>query len=269
MTRAVSMKKYGEWALVTGASSGIGKAMAERICRDGVNCVLVSNEAKPLEDAARSMSAAHGVKTMACVCDLSRPDFMETIRKHTSGITIDILVNCASFGVLGPFYQTPLKTYLEGVNISVVSYLTLTYEFLQPMLERDRGAVMLVSSVNAFAPVGYSAVYTAEKAFELYFGEALWQELRDKKSKVDFLTVCASSTKTNFQARAGTRTAHWAWEPEEAVDAAIKSLGKGPSTTLSWRGKAFQHVPRFLPRSLAVRVATWAITSTLLKQEGE
>ncbi len=261
------MKQYGDWALVTGASSGIGKAMAERICRDGVNCILVSNEQEQLEDAARSMASAYRVQAIPCCCDLSAPGFIDTIRRTVDRRTIDILVNCASFGILGPFYRTPLKTYLEGVNISAVSYLTLTYEFLQGMIKRDRGAVILVSSVNAFAPVGYSAVYTAGKAFELYFGEALWQELRDEKSKVDFLTVCASSTKTNFQARAGTRIAHWAWEPEEVVDAALKKLGKSPSVTLSWRGKALQHVPRFLPRPLAVRVATWAITSTLQKKD--
>jgi len=264
-----SLKRYGDWALVTGASSGIGRAMAERFCKDGLNCVLVSNEQAPLEQAAKAMAEKHRVRTIACVCDLSTPGVLETIRKSTKGIAIDVLVNCASFGVLGPFYKTPLATYLEGINVSVVSYLTLTYEFLKPMLDRDRGAVILVSSVNAFAPVGYSAVYTAEKAFELYFGEALWKELRDKKSKVDMLTICASATKTNFQARAGTRTAPWAWEPEEAVKVALRKLGKRPSVTLSWRGKAFQHVTRLLPRSLAVRVATWAITSTLLKHRGE
>jgi short-subunit dehydrogenase len=95
------------------------------------------------------------------------------------------------------------------------------------MLERDRGAVILVSSINAFAPVGYSAVYTAEKAFELYFGEALWKELKDKKSKVDFLTVCASSTKTNFQARAGTRTAHRGLGAGGGCRRCIEKTGQG------------------------------------------
>jgi short-subunit dehydrogenase len=258
-----SMRNYGNWAVVTGASSGIGMAMAERVCRDGVNCILVSNERKPLEETARSLADTYHVETIACCCDLSLPGSIEVIRRAVNGRAIDILVSCASFGILGPFYDTEIETYLANVNISVVSYLTLTYEYLRDMLDRDRGAVILIASVNAFAPVGYSAVYTAAKAFELYFGEALWKELHDRKSKVDILTVCASATRTNFQARAGTRIAPWAWEPNDVVDAALKKLGKRPSVTISWRGKLFQLISRFLPRRLSLSFSTWAILSTL------
>ena len=262
-----TMRKYGEWALITGASSGIGRAMAERLCSDGVNCILVSNEQERLDEASRTLAARYGVKTITCFCDLSLPDAHETVRARTAGITIDILVNCASFGVLGPFHDTPLATYIDGINVSIVSYVSLTHEFMKGMIERDRGAVILVSSVNAYAPVGFSAVYTAQKAFELFFGEALWQEMRDRKSKVEILTLCACSARTNFQARAGTKTAHWAWEPELVVEAGLKKLGKRPSVSISWRGKLLQHLPRFLSRKMALRFATWAITSTLSKKK--
>ena len=162
-----------------------------------------------------------------------------------------------------------METYIEGIGVSVTSYLTLTYEFLKGMRQRNRGAVIFVSSVNAFAPVAFSAVYTAEKAFELFLGEALWQELKYANSKVDFLTICASSTKTNFQARAGTKLTHWAWSPERAARTGMKSLGKRPVVALSWRGIGYRYAGKLLPERWRLRFASWAITSNLVRNRSQ
>jgi hypothetical protein len=259
----LSLKRYGAWALVTGASSGIGRAMAHRLCSDGLNCVIVSDENEKLMELAKDLSKAYGAEVIPCVCDLSKPDHLEVICKCVGSREIDILVNCASFGTLGRFLDTPLSIYQAGLGVSVHSYLTLTYHFLQGMIERDRGAVVFVCSVNAFAPVAFSAVYTAEKAFELYLGEALWQELRYAGSNVDFLTMCAAATKTNFQARAGTRVARWAWTPEKAVETGMHNLGKTPVVALSWRGNVYRYAGKLLPERLRLRFASWAITANL------
>jgi uncharacterized protein len=258
-----SLKRYGSWTLVTGASSGIGRAMAYRLCADGLNCIIVSDENEKLSELAMNLSNTFGTEVIPCACDLSASDHLEIICKCVGSREIDILINCASFGTLGRFLDTPLSLYQSSLGVSVHSYLTLTYHFLQGMVERDRGAVVFVCSVNAFAPVAFSAVYTAEKAFELFLGEALWQELRYAGSNVDFLTICAAATKTNFQARAGTRVARWAWTPEKAVETGLRSLGKTPVVALSWRGNVYRYAGKFLPKRMKLRFASWAITMNL------
>ncbi len=264
-----SLRRYGSWALITGASSGIGKSMAETCCRDGLNCILLSEKSEDLDLVASEFRKQFPVEIRTCRCDLSKPDHLETIRKCVNGTEIDILINCASFGTLGRFYDTPLETYLCGVAVSVTSYLTLTYEFLLGMRQRNRGAVVFVSSVNAFAPVAFSSVYTAEKAFELYLGEALWQELRYAESNVDFLTICASATITGFQARAGTKVAKWAWTPERAARVGLAALGRQPMVALSWRGRLYWYASRILPERLLLKCASWGITSNLIYNRQE
>jgi short-subunit dehydrogenase len=258
-----SLARYGKWALITGASSGIGKQLARLCCEDGLCCILLAEKEQELEQAARELREQFEVEIRTCVCDLSRHDHLGIVRDAVEGIEVDVLINCASFGTLGRFLDTPLKTYRDGIGVSVTSYVTLTYELLRGMRARDRGAVVFVSSVNAFAPVAFSAVYSAEKAFELSLGEALWQELRYAGSRVDVLTICASATRTNFQARAGTKTARWAWSPERAARVGLRSLGKRPVVALSWRGNVFRYLSKLLPERLRLRFASWAITSTL------
>jgi uncharacterized protein len=258
------LKKYGSWALITGASSGIGKCLADICCSDGLNVIILAEDKPGLEKAASELKKKYKQKVITCVCDLSKANHMKIIRQKTRNIDVDVLINCASFGTLGRFFDTPVETYISGIGISVTSYLTLTYEFLKGMRERNRGAVVFVCSVNAFSPVAFSSVYTAGKAFELYFGEALWRELKYADSKVDFLTMCASATKTNFQARAGTRVAKWAWTPEKAARTGLKALGKKPVVALSWRGNVFRYCGKLLPERLRLRFASWAITNNLV-----
>lgn len=262
-----SMRRYGEWALVTGASSGIGKAMAERLSKDGVNCVLVSEDSEKLTEVGEYLTGTYRTKTVVCCCDLARDGFMDVINSKISGTEIDILICCASFGKLGPFHSAELETYTDIIKLNAMAYLILSYEMLKGMKERNRGAVVFVSSANAYCPAGYSAVYTASKAFELYLGEALWQEANIEKSGIDILTICASATKTNFQARAGTRVLDWAWEPARVVEAGLKALGRKPSVAISIPGKGYYLLTKILPRRLGILFVTWAITSSLGKKD--
>lgn len=257
------MKQYGEWALITGASSGIGRAATERLCRDGINCVLVSNEKEDLKITAEIMNRKYSVRTIPCCCDLSEQGFLDVIKTAITGVPIGILVNCASFGVLGPLHCQELAVYQKMVKVNVLAYLTLTYEILSGMRSRNQGVIIIVSSVNAYSPVGFSSVYTASKAFELYFGEALWQELRLQKSNIRVLTICPGATRTRFQTKAHTRTVDWAWEPERVIEAGLKRLGKKSSVAISWRGKIYYALTKILPRKWGIKFATVTIASSL------
>lgn len=257
--------KYGSTALITGACSGIGKAFAFGFAQDGINLILLSNNQSRLNETEKQLSNKFKVEVKSICCDLAEINFLDKIEDHLKNEDVDILVNSASFGQLEPFYETPLKKHIDCINISINSYLLLTHKYLKGMKEREKGALIFVSSVNSFAPVGYSSVYTSSKSFELSFGQSLWKELKDEKSKVDCLVLCPAATKTNFQSTAGTKVADWAWEPEKVVSLAMRKLGKSPQAISTWRGLAYYYITKFLPRRLAIHFATWAINSNLRK----
>ncbi len=261
-----TLAAYGQWALVTGASSGIGKAMAERLCSEGLNCILVSDEQSELTSVAHALRHQYNGQVLVCVCDLSRPDCLELIDAVRGDIEIDVLVNCASFGMLGAFHSATMDTYSRLVNVAVSAYLSLTYRYLKGMMARNRGAVIFVASVNAFSPVGYSAVYTACKAFELYLGEALYREMQDQCRGVDVLTICPAATRTRFQSKAGTRVTDWAWEPHRVVDVGLRRLGQGPIAVIGWRGHVFRWLAKLLPEKAKLKFASWAIVSNLQRR---
>jgi short-subunit dehydrogenase len=260
-----SFLQYGKWALVTGASSGIGKAFAFRAARDGVNVVLVSNDNNALIDTEKEIKAVASVDLIVCCCDLACSDVVDKIREKIGNTHIDILISNASMGSIGPFYSRELAFYEEMLSVNMNAYLRLVYSFLAPMKEKNAGLLLLVSSVNAYSPVANSAVYTATKAFELYLGEALWKELQFEESKVTCFTLCASSTRTNFQQKARARVVPWAWEPEAVVEQGVRSIGKRSSLAIGWRGKAYYYISKFLPRKFGIAFSTWAINMNLKK----
>jgi short-subunit dehydrogenase len=217
-------ERYGEWALVTGASSGIGRSLARGLAARGLNVVLVSDQPAELEAVAGELQSRHGVEARVCSVDLARPDMLDVLRASTRDIAISVLVNNASFGVLGPFLSRSLADYDTLISVNVRAYLAITHEYLPAIVAANRGALIYVTSLNALAPIGGSAVYTATKALEVSFAGALWYELRD--TAVDVLIVMPGPTKTGFQKKAGTKLAPWAMEPEEVAEGALAVLGK-------------------------------------------
>src|SRR6185436_6695962 len=140
-----------------------------------------------------------------------------------SDIHVSVVVNNASFGVVGDFATHTLADYDTLVAVNVRAYVALTHAYLPAITAADRGAFVFVSSINALSPIGGSAVYTASKAFEFSFGGALWYELRD--TAIDVLVVLPGPTRTGFQKKAGTKVAVWAMEPEDVAEGALAALG--------------------------------------------
>ena len=160
-------ERFGEWALVTGASSGIGRAFACRLAQGGINVVLVSDEAAELKQTADDLRHT-GIEARVCCVDLATSDFLENVRAATSDLTVSFLVNNASFGSVGSFLSHPLDRYQRMIGVNVRAYVALTHHFLPAMLAANRGALIFVSSLNVISPIAKSAVYTATKAFEFY-----------------------------------------------------------------------------------------------------
>lgn len=192
-----------ETALVTGASSGIGRELARLFAADGSDLVLVARRQGRLEMLADELRAAHGVTVHVLAKDLARPEapaeiFDEMVRL---ALAIDVLVNNAGFGARGPVAEIEARRQVDMVQVNVTALTHLTRLFLPGMLERRRGAILNVGSSAGFQPVPNLSVYAATKAAVLSFTEGLAEELRG--SGVTATVLAPGATATEFAAVAG------------------------------------------------------------------
>lgn len=192
-----------ETVLITGASSGIGAALAKRFAADGSTVLLTARRADRLRQLADELSQRFGVETEELVCDLALQDgprrLVELVR--ASGRTVDVLVNNAGFGLLGAFWTRPISEQMQMVQLNVATLTELTGHFLPGMIERGRGGVLNVSSTTAFQPGPGMAVYFASKAYVQRFSEALSYELR--KTPIAVTALAPGPVQTEFGNRSG------------------------------------------------------------------
>lgn len=192
-------------ALITGATSGIGKALAHCFAADGYDVILVARDEAALATTANELSARHGVGTFRIKGDLSRPETPRQITEELKrqSLHVDVLVNNAGFGVHGPFVESDLTSELAMVNLQIGTLLALTKDLVPAMVAKGTGGVLNVASVYSFSPVVFQSVYGACKAFIWSFSEALRNETRGTGIKVSLL--CPGSTATEFRRRAGVK----------------------------------------------------------------
>ena len=195
-------------ALVTGASSGIGKELARCFAAGGHDVVLVARRLPLLEALASELSARHGKKMWPIACDLSTPDAVRSLLGDlsTRGLEIDFLVNNAGFGTTGLFAHSPLERELRMAEVNVTTVVHLTRALLPGMLARRRGRILNVGSTAGFQPGPYMATYYASKAFVNHFSEALFEELRG--TGVTVTVSCPGPTQTEFGELSGVGKAN-------------------------------------------------------------
>lgn len=246
-------ERYGEWALVTGASAGIGVAFAHALARDGISCVLVARREDRLRRLADELEKSFQVATRVVAADLADPHEVERVVQTLNDLEVGILVNNAGVGYAGRLAKQEPERLAQMVSLNCSAPVVLTTRLLPGMLARGRGAVVVTSSVAGKQPLALHAVYAATKAFDSLFGEALWAELRG--SGVDVLVVEPGSTETEFQQVAG-ELAHAGESPEQVVRTALDALGQQPGVVSGWfnwlRANAGS---RLLPRSVLAVVA--------------
>jgi short-subunit dehydrogenase len=256
--------RYGGWALITGASSGIGRAMADQVAARGMPCVILSDEPEALERARRELVAAHGTEVDSLCLDLAEPDVADRIRAHLGDRELGLLVSNASFGRTGRFGSDDMATYRRMLAVNVDAYIALAHAFVPGMVQRDRGGVVFVSSLNSLVPgIGGSAVYSATKAFETSLACGLWQELLE--TSVDVLLVVPGPTRTGFQEEAGTKVASWAMDPDAVAAGALPQLGR---RLVHVAGEANQILASSLQRLALeprVEIASWMLDEALIK----
>ncbi len=187
-------------ALVTGASSGIGKELAELCARDGHDLVLVARRRDHLQALQADWSGRYQISARVVAMDLADPAAPQRLFDELSDEQIDVLINNAGFATFGAFAESDTTSQLEMIQLNIATLTHLTRLFLPSMLRRDRGRIMNVASTAAFLPGPLMAVYYATKAYVLSFSEALVEELQ--RSGVTVTAFCPGPTATGFQARA-------------------------------------------------------------------
>lgn len=251
----------GTTTLITGASTGIGRAFAQRIAADGGDLVLVARSADALTALADELASRHGIRAVALPHDLDAPGAAATLaeRLRTDGLRIDALVNNAGLGIHGDLTAQPLPWITTQIAVNVTSLTELTALLLPGMLERRRGAVVNVASTAAFQPLPHMSVYGATKAYVLSFSRALWRETRG--TGVDVVAICPGATATPFFATAGDAASVGPRRtPEGVVDSALRGLRRGRPTVIDGAANAISsRLAARLPERLVLRVAERAM----------
>ena len=190
------------FTLITGASTGIGEALAHISAENGRDLVLLARSQDKLETLEKKLEDDHGIRVEIVVQDLAIGNAAERTGSELErrGIEIGTLVNNAGFGNLGAFHETDLDMQLSMLRLNIEVLTELTHRFLPPMIARGRGQILNVASTAALQPGPFMAVYYATKAYVLSFSEAITEELRG--TGVTVTALCPGPTRTEFQARA-------------------------------------------------------------------
>lgn len=238
-------------ALITGASAGIGEALAREFARQGHDLVLIARDEARLARIAEEIRSSHGIETRVLSCDLSHSDSAELVAKAIEGRPIDILVHNAGFGLHGGFAESDLQAELEMVELQIGMLLRLTKLILPSMLARKKGRILTVSSLYAFAPAPQQLVYGACKTFLLSFSESLAGEVRGTGVTVTLL--CPGVTATEFRTRAGIQSKNPGAgdSPEAVARLGVEACLKGKFLAIPGFGhRIFAFVMRHLPLGL-------------------
>jgi len=246
----------GKWALVTGASAGIGAEMARQLAGCGAKLVLTARRAERLEALASEL-VAKGTEVRVVVADLNDPATPQAIYDATEGvgITVEILINNAGLGQFGEFYKNPVEQELSQIRVNCEAVVRLSRLFVPRMVGRRRGWVLVVASTASFQPIPYLNTYAATKVFDRFFAQALAAEVARFGVKVTAL--CPGPTESEFfdTARATTFKRR-VQDTADVVRQALSALARGKRTILpNWSGRISAFAVRFLP----VGFITWGI----------
>jgi uncharacterized protein len=248
----------GRWALVTGASAGIGVALARELATAGANLVLTARRQDRLEQLAQELQKANGIQTEVFAADLAQPDAPDAIRAFTDQkkLAIEILINNAGFGHYGELTKVDVHRLLDMVQVNCSAVVHLTRLYLPDMIRRRRGDVLIVSSRAAFQAVPYISTYAATKAFDLLLAEGLAEEMKPHGIRV--CGLCPGSTESEFhvvakQERFSSKNQETA---EKVARTGLEALAAGRSYVISGLGNYLgAHGQRLVSRRFVTRIA--------------
>lgn len=264
MTRDTAFAtRYGPWAIVCGASDGVGECFSRTLAQKGLNLVLISRRQEALDNLAGRIREESGVEIRAVALDLSLPGAADQIGNIARELEVGMLVYCAGADpVIKPFRERSLESMTSLVQRNCMVPLSLCHHFAPPMEDRGRGGIILLSSGAGFQGIANLVAYSASKAFDMVMGEALWAEYR--ASGVDVLSLVLTTTDTPAFRRTLVDQGVIAdigekppfptlVEPQLVVDEALANLGNGPTWFVSEAFRAQEKQLRSLSRNDAVK----------------
>jgi short-subunit dehydrogenase len=263
MVDSAFVSKYGPWAVVAGASEGIGAAFADALADKGLHVLLLARREGPLDELARALRAKHAVEIRTAKVDLGAPDVAARVAEVVSGLDVGLLVYNAASSVVAPFFDKPIEDRLKEIDVNVRGPVVLTHLLAKSMVDRGRGGVILMSSMSQFTGSALVAHYAATKAYNAVFARGLWYELR--RHGVDVLTSIAGATRTpGYDSQMKEKAPNALAAPMAAEDVAkhaLADLGKGPTSIPGLNNKIGRFLlGRLLSDSLGTRMVSKATT---------
>ena len=254
------MRNYqGRWALVTGASSGLGVEFARALAASKVNLVLTARREAPMRELAADLTRRHGVEVAVELADLGKPGSAAALQARIDerGIALDILINNAGFGLSGPFLDQDPERLQDMLQLDIVSLTELTRLFGKRMLARGDGWILLVASLASYQPTPHLASYAAAKAYVSSFGEALNVELAPK---VGVTVLSPGLMDTGFNEVSGFRTPNSVKStmlpPAEVASIGLEALFAGKPSVIAGRlNRMLAFSNRFTSRHLQAKLA--------------
>ena len=246
--------RYGPWALVAGASEGLGAAYARALAARGLHVVLVARRLPLLEALAEEIAAQSEVEVCCLDGDLSEPGFLEGLQEACTGLEVGLVVYNAAYAPVGEFASAALDDLLRVAAVNVRAPVTLVRGFLPGMTARGRGGVILMTSLAGNQGSPYISTYAASKAFNRVLAEGLWYELKGKG--VDVLACCAGAVRTpGYSGAAAGKDAPGTLDPAEVVEQALRALGRGPVVIPGRVNRVANFfMGRLLPRRRAISI---------------
>lgn len=257
------MTEQRKLALITGASSGLGKVIAELFAKDGHNVALVARRQDRLEEWAAHLRTTHNVEARVIPSDLSNPDAAGAIQAALEGQPVEFLVNNAGFGTNGPFVELPLKRELDQIQVNITSLTELCHRFGSKMADRGHGRILNIASTAGFQPGPWMSTYCATKAYVLHFSEGLASELSGRG--VTVTAHCPGATSTEFQDIAGNADAALfkaglVATAENVAGHAYRSMMRGQAVAVHGKlNSAIAFTTRLVPRVFT----RWAASKAL------
>jgi short-subunit dehydrogenase len=254
MAKASFAVKYGPWALITGASRGLGAEFARQLAAMGLNLALAARSQDTLKELAQTLEREYKITVKVIPVDLSREDLLDTIKKTTDTLDIGLLVNNAGLSTIGPFLDMSAEYLLSQFHTNARAALILTRHFGEKMAARGRGGVIFLSSGSALHGSPFCANYSGTKAYNLMLAEALWAEW--KPLGIDALGFIAGLTRTPGMEANEPKPNLFVplGRPDKVVRRALMALGKKPSAADGIRNRLGYAIFNLAPRSFSVGI---------------
>jgi len=245
--------KYGDWALITGASAGIGEEFAHQLANLGFNLVLVARRQDRLNSLKTLLQGKYKIEIVTAPIDLLSNNYLEELTSLIGDRTINLLINNAGFGYRGEFINGTAENDENMIKLNCIVPTVLTHHFVKPMIANKKGGIIFLASLVAFQATPTTTTYASTKVFNAFIAEGLWYEL--KKYNIDVLSLNPGGTNTEFQQIANSTTGPIPRTAKQVVQTAIKALGKKPSVVDGFYNKILAVTGRLISRRLTVTLA--------------